>query len=681
MKRLMTMSFIILFSVLSILSYINFSYNALEEIEKDKQAIIIEKDSSISNEQFLSDIDRALDTIGQDIMYRYVDVSNKKPEYSYYKTNHTIDFIKSRTAKDNFLIDEKETISTHTQRGHKTFDLYAASVFQDISFYNWKNADVYDLSLCTYYVKREAAQQVAQVINELGYKVTMNTEVFISAKMSVFLFSFIPAFLLFISMLFYVLSNGKRNVIKKMEGYKVRDILTDEIKYCSKSFLGAFLAVELISVPISEILFRKARMEFYGYKARYIVIGLAVCLLSIMVSSLVIYTQNRAEYIKGRVPRKGIYYLSMLAKCIFIAFITFFMSIAIRNVKICYNTYVTSHFIAEKVKGYVTLPINENNASSSGLDENYRLFYQETVDKYNGILIDSGNYEYNLTSDSTLCEEFGQDNIVVNKNYLTFNPIYDLNGKQIDSSMFDKNKFNVLLPNSKKDAAEKYKVFVEKAYSLETNFILYDDVLSKIYTYNARTGTGAYGEIKSPVILAVQDSQLEGIFIRSYCSKGGYFLDTEKENPYSELLPILKQTGIDKVTLQTPYIRSNFDKLLEQQFQMLILYGSQTLILSIGLFCLILFSGKLYYENERGKLACSICEGYTLLNCMRKHFILTIFVYGIGMAGICVVGKIVNVAVNLFLPMAAMILDIACTFLLCKKYMIKHLHEIMKGAD
>ena len=43
MKKLMTMSFIILFSVLAVLSCINFSYNALETIENDKQTITIEK--------------------------------------------------------------------------------------------------------------------------------------------------------------------------------------------------------------------------------------------------------------------------------------------------------------------------------------------------------------------------------------------------------------------------------------------------------------------------------------------------------------------------------------------------------------------------------------------------------------------------------------------------------------
>lgn len=681
MKKLMTMSFIILFSVLSVLSCINFSYNTLEDIEKDKQTITIEKTSNITNEAFLKNIDEAVGNINQDIMYRYVDVSGKKPQYNYFKTNNSDDFISCISSKTDFCINEGECISTLEQKGYIIYDLYASSVFQNISFYNWEEAVKYDLSSCTYYVNSDKCSEIAEEINRLGYKVTINTDVFISGKMPVLLFSFIPIFLLIMSMMFYSLSNGKRNVIKKMDGYVLKDILCDDMRTCGKSFIVSFLIVESITVGSAFFLFKKAWTQYMIYAAHYLLIGLFAIIIGALIGAMIIFLQNRAEYIKGKVPKKGIYYLAMFAKCIFVAFITFFMSIAIRNVQVCYSTFQTSQFMAEKVSEYVSIPIYENNASSKGLENNYRSFYQDTVNKYDGVLIDSSNYEYNLTTGSTLNESYAQDYVVVNYNYLSFNPIYDTDGNQITSDFFDKEKLNVLLPSRKQEEKEKYREIVRNGYSIEANFILYDDTISKVYSYNARVSTGNYGEIESPVILAIQDELLEGIFIKSYCSKGSYFLNTHTSTPYLELEPILKKTGIYKVTPQTPYISSNFDEILDQQFQMLILYGTQTLILSIGLLCLIIFTGKLYCENYRERLACRLFEGFTLEMCMQKHFIITFINYIVSIVAVAAIGKVVNVSINVYIPICALAFDIICTCIICKKYTRVNLHTVLKGAE
>lgn len=681
MKKLMTMSFIILFSVLAVLSCINFSYNALETIENDKQTITIEKPEDITNEKFLEDIDKALGENNADIMYRYVDVTGKKPHYIYFKTNHTNNFIHGASLKSDFQISEEECISTLTPMGYEVYPLYVSSVFQDISFYNWADAAKYDLSSCTYYVKNDVCSESAGIISQLGYHVIINTDVFLSGKMPVLLFAFIPIFLLIMSMVFYVLANGKRNVIKKMDGYTLKSILLDEIKVCGFNFIGSFLIVELITKGIAFYLFKNAWLQYTVYTLAYVLVGVVTFIVGGLISSLIILLQNKAEYVKGKVPKQGIYYLAMFAKCIFIAFITFFMSIAIRNVRVCYDTFQTSHFLAEKVREYVSVPIYENNASSEGLDNNYLLFYQETVREHNGILIDASNYEYNITTGSTLCEQYGQDYVSINYNYLLFNPVYDVDGNQIMADSFNKDKLNVLLPLTKQKETEKYEAFSSEAYSLEANVILYDDAISEIYSYNARVGTGNFGRIESPVILALPDELMSGIFIKSYCSKGSYFLKTKTDDPYLELQPILKKTGIDKVTPQTPYISSNFNEILDQQFQMLILYGSQTLILSIGLLCLIIFTGKLYCENYRERLACRLFEGYTLELCMQKHFVLTFVNYIVSMLAIYVIGKMVNMTINGYIPVFTLVLDIICTIILCKKYTMKNLHEVLKGAE
>lgn len=681
MKKLMLMSFSILCIVLAVLSYINFSYDGLDVIEKNKQKIVIDKEKSVSNEKFLKDIESVLNDIEQDIMYRYVDTSGDKPHYKYYKTNHTEDFIEIASSSDDFRVNETESISTCEQKKYKTSDLLVSSVFQDISFYNWHKAETYDLSSCTYYIEREGCDQLLKKINDLGYKVELNSDIHISGKMSVILFAFIPAFLFVISMVFYSLSNAKSTVIKKMDGYAIKNIFFDEITRCGKNFCVIFFILNILSLVIGGTIFRKAVWQYMKFSVRYYSILSIVFVLGISISILIICMQNKVEYVKGKVPKKGIYYLSMLSKCIFVAFVTFFLSIAIRNIQVCYSTYSASRFLAEKVEQCVTIPINENNSSSLGLENNYLQFYKETVDKFNGILIDVSNYEYDITSGKTLCEEFDQDSVVVNNNYLEFNPIYDDKGEIITLDMIDKSKVNILLPISKKEKQIKYEKYVEQAYRTEASTVFYDDKSSTIYSYNSRIGAGTYGEIKSPVILVVQETHLHGLFVMSYCSKGGYFLQIPGENPYESLKSILEKVDIEKVTPQTPYISSNFDNVLEQQFKMLLLYGSQTLILTIGLICIIIYSSRLYFENYRHKVATCICEGYSLSKCVQSHIVFIFAVYVMGAIGIYIMGKIMNVSIYLSLIVVALVIDLTCTLGICRKYATKNIHEVMKGAE
>ena len=179
----------------------------------------------MSNASFLADIDNALAEINADIMFRYVDNSGEKSHYQYYKTNHTTDFLELSANADEIILANGECLSTTDQVGYMNRRLHTSSLMQDISFFPWSDAEQYDLSAGTYYVKMGQQSIVADVIQKLGYTVTVNPTNYISGQFSVLLFGFVPAFMLIASMAFYILSNGKRNVLKKMEGYTTRNIL------------------------------------------------------------------------------------------------------------------------------------------------------------------------------------------------------------------------------------------------------------------------------------------------------------------------------------------------------------------------------------------------------------------------------------------------------------------------
>jgi len=166
------------------------------------------------------------------------------------------------------------------------------------------------------------------------------------------------------------------------------------------------------------------------------------------------------------------------------------------------------------------------------------------------------------------------------------------------------------------------------------NIVLYDDKASDIYSYNASTGLGGNGALPAPILVVNEGDLLDGLFIEACCSQGAYFLYVPTDDPYAELLPILRETGIDAATVSTPTVAATFDKMLHHLTYMLMIWGVQALVLLIGLFCLILFGARLYCDNYRDRIACRLIEGHSLLSCIRTHLVLTVLYYGAVAAGL-----------------------------------------------
>lgn len=184
-----------------------------------------------------------------------------------------------------------------------------------------------------------------------------------------------------------------------------------------------------------------------------------------------------------------------------------------------------------------------------------------------------------------------------------------------------------------------------------------------------------------PVILVIEEEQIEGIFVLSYCSKGGYFLNVPTENAYAELLPTLQETGIASVTMETPSVTSTFSETINHQRQMLMLYGTQSMVLLIGLICLIIFSSKLYCENYKTKIACCLIDGYSMLCCLRKHLLVTVIYYMVVVAVLQFVSTTTQVSLNYLLLLAAFLGELLITLIVSRKYTKINLYQIVKGSE
>lgn len=652
MKKLIALSYAVLCIVLMVIAYQNYSQNILESIEGGKQKISIEKPKEVTNDTFLKNIANAAMELNTDIVYKYVDVDEMNTDYMYYVTDNT----------DGFL------------------DAESAKALSNIEFYTFDQADKYDLSTGNYYVNNKLCDAISGKISKFGYNVTIPQSSKRSGKTPVGLFTTIPIILLILSITFYMLSIGKRTVLRKMEGYTNFAILKEEFLGLIPMYLVIGLIIEMVGLLFVKFNYNNFIINFLKYQSGYIILLAIIIVVSAIVSLVCICSQQQIAHIKGKVPKKGIYVISMLTTIVFMVFISFFMSVGIRNIKACYDVYKTSSVMVNKTKEYVSIPIYQNSASCEGLEDNYMDFYKKTVNAYDGVLVFSGNYKVDPISGKSGAEAYDQDDIIVNENYLKINPIYESKDKPVSLVESRGGKvINVILPYEKKDEMAKYDEMIKLAYKAEANFVFYDSTITDVYSYNAEVGNRTYGKLDAPVIIVLNTENLTGDFVLSYCSQESYIIKPRTNSPYDELKPILEEVGILTVTPQTPYVASNYSTELADELDKLKLYGTQSVFLIMGLLLLVSYTAILYCNNYKKKIICKIIEGYSTWQCVSGHIIFKVAIYLISMIAVYIMEIISRVGMNYKILIVTFIVDIIITIVLCLGINKNNVYDVVKG--
>ncbi|MBP3596174.1 MAG: hypothetical protein J6J60_02075 [Clostridia bacterium] len=680
MKKLIIICYVILFSMLSILAFLNFSFENEEKIEKNMQIISIEKPVDSTNQEYINTLNTISKNIECDIMFKFVDVTGDKIEKIYYKTNNTDCFIDMNSEKGLLNCEQGEIISTKVYEVPGFYRLNAANTNCEITFRNFLDATDHNFNSDVFYVKTEDCNKMITAITDCGYSVEPKQTELISGQYNIVIFAGIPIILFLASMAFYGFSNGKVNVLKKMDGFRNIDILKDDIKKMIIPFFIIFIIILMIMGIVNFLEYTYAFMESMAFWFKYMILGITVLIGGFALLSFIIMMQNKAEIIKGKVPQRGIYIIALMLKSCFIIFIVFFLSIAIRNCILAHNVYKTSEKLSQKVERYVSIPVFELNQSIEGLEKNYLEFYNNTVDKYNGILIESRNYEMDVVSGKTMCEEFGQDSITINSNYLEFNPIYDIEGEQITSDVLINDKLTVLIPQSKEYKTQSVIEQCKLAYEVDVNVIYYDQNKTKIYSYNARGLENSDGEISEPIIYIGNERIINEIYIFNYITGDYYFIKPETSNPYKELLPILEKLGISETTTKFTYISDNFKEEISNWLMMLKIYATQSILLFIGLFSIIIFTSKVYCENYKNRISIYLLEGVSLLTCIKFHIIMTIISYIFSFL-LMKIGLDFGIGSNYSIMIFIGMMEVITIYIACRNFSRSNLNEIIKGAE
>ena len=166
MRKLVIFCFAVCMTVLTVLSLFNFAQDAEESMILDKRAVILERPETLSNREFLGQIDTALGKIGADIMYRYAELDGDKLLYHYYKTSHTDSFLSVSTGKGSVRLESDEFFSTAKQP--EAMALHLSSLFQDTAIYPLMQAQQHDLTAATWYVAEGQLDAVLHALKGLG---------------------------------------------------------------------------------------------------------------------------------------------------------------------------------------------------------------------------------------------------------------------------------------------------------------------------------------------------------------------------------------------------------------------------------------------------------------------------------------------------------------------------------
>lgn len=616
MKRLLLSVLVIYIIYFSFGSVIDYSAE-LSDVSSNKVAISIMKPMEMSNGDFVKELEDSSKELSVDILHPTRKLVDGEYVGVNYFTQNNADFLNLISKRDSEKIKTGESVYLPT-----FIDKMYLHQFSDIKELNIDDSK--------YYISKHNSDKF---INELISREIPVTKIQEQSFSDRFITPFTQAYpltILAFTMIFLIFSKMKEFTVKKLSGYTTLDLIKEQIlSFLAHTFIISAV-IFLITLTIHSLIFENSFLMFAIFLLKRLALINLIIILLFALTSLLLFLPTNQLQIKGKAHNKELFNVTYVFKTIVGIVIVIYLSGAIGNVLNIYRMYRTVNFLSEKTSNYIQVPINMMGTHIN--DDEYGdylakkvKFYELTVDKFNGIIIDVGNYENYGTP--SLAEEHGQIDITINNNYLSFNPIYDLEGRAISESYLDSRKqaFNLLIPKSLEYDIANINEDYLNWYSEDglneglINNIIYDDEKSKIFSYSAYVVNDDYGEIKSPIIEVYNSTYLENQ-IGNYFGRH-YILKMNSDDVYAEIYPYLEETGLEKLIPNTPFVSDGFAELMQNN-KIELTYILINFILNIfGLLALIVYLSKLYCTNNRKKIACKRMNGYGFFD-IYKGFIL-----------------------------------------------------------
>lgn len=648
-----------------------------------------------TNKEYVKLLEEKMASINADLMYRATDFSSEKTSYILYKTNNKDDFFQKLDLKNNGkILSPNQCFSTlSTVKNFEVYPMGISSATCDVTIEDFSYIEKYRLENCVFYTSSDDVYTVMEALKELGLLVELTDSSFaqsINDMQQPYLLLFV---LMCLSIIFYLLSQGRKYAVKRMNGYTAKDVIAEELKRNFTVFGVLLFIIEFVNFLLVSVLYKNTFTSYFMFSVRDILLSFVGILAIFLVTVVIVVktSNNYGLYLKGKSKKKAIFIVSLISKIAFLIMLVINLSICFQLINNSYSLFVQSKNISSVISNRVVTNLYTQKVDLDNEDVYYEYvpkfnkFYDITVDKFDGIYINSLNYQTAPDGVSSFAEYSGQKEIIIDKNYLSVNPIHKADGTLISEKDFIDGKLNILVSESRGYTQEglydEYNGLLETCFGTaninDLHMIVYKEN-ETINSFNAMTGQTTLGHLDNPDIV-IYDSKIMTEEMLPGMSNYYYLLKVNTDDPYSELLPYLKQAGIEDVVLETPFVENTFSNVISTYVQDFVYQLAFSMVYLISSVILSIFMAKIYIENNKEKIAIEKLCGVSFFDIYKKYIILLIGII-LFLTVACIIMKIYfSMIIEPICLLLIIILDLVVFFITEKRVNRKNILSVLKG--
>jgi bacteriocin-associated integral membrane protein len=665
MKKLIFLLFTVTFIVVSFLSIKQFEFIQFQSFNndnKDAQWDVIIKagnpqKSNLENFQLLRDVALEAKVNLQRISYErdknnedkvvYYVVLNDKGKYFKKLKLQSGDFLDKNSGSDDFLS------TVHMNNKHQVGQLQLFHSFDPIEIRPMlaagKTKDVkgaYTLN------GEDQAVNFKKLAEKNGFSINISkdqSQTVITQypyQQMMYKGSQILCLLIMLAMLYDVGNNYKEIAVRYMFGYSFWEIGAYLFRKYIKIFISS-LTTAILGLIIFLYYYNQFQqfVDFFYFWLNNITSILLILALIFIVTWIGTKSINIPQMIKNKKPIKMFFSLNIVVRFVLAIFLLIGLQQGISTFQ-GLNDTLSKKEKWSLLKSYSYLGVIAN----SGQDEfnhlqndeekrqKFQLFYKELESK-GALYISPSAYYMNSSSDAELNPNpWGMEGrkVEINKNYLSINPIKDIDGKQVKMPEPNENEVTVLVPikfrkyesDINSSIASDYKGIYNLKENKPVNVkIIYVKNDQSYFTYSPNMAQNNNNEIIDPIAVIV-NYKFDPVILANTLSRGyGYYTKISKnEDTFGGINDTLKEYGLNDIWQPISVAYSNVELKIAHDLEALQITSIYCALFLILAAVLLYFSSIYYLEMNKQSLALQWIFGY---NFFEKHnlFYLSIFVF------------------------------------------------------
>ena len=662
--------------VFVICSMLWFCMYPIDTVEKNKTTVTVKWKTALDHDAYIDTLYEIADEISSDLMLRNL---TDDYQFQYYRTENDPDFIALEG------LDPSQQYATDPQNGEQKirgFFFLTDSDFTIAPLRLLKGTET-DLSIQEFQIPNNKVNDFSKAVTVRGLEI--NTEQGASTGSD---FSFLYramaalAFFLIVSIVFYAFSRSKDMIVKKTMGFSDRNIVTAEIKENALLLLLITAGILLSAFVVFSVLAGISSTLYYLKKSiAQVLLYLLGAFLLFVIFILFVSTQCSISSSKGKSFNKQLFVFTVVFKTVTVIFLGIAMTELFRDCSRIFTMYHATKKTADLVAGYAETELNARLENPAHNPEKYApiflSFYHEMHDDHNFIIADFNHLIYDLEAGSATAKNY---NAVINDNYLdTFDTVYGTDGKPIHSDALMKGKFNFLIPEHYDPSNILNKYISADNYSEDDfHFIRFADS-SKFFTFSNSIQNGYVGgsrivaEVFDPDLFYSYESTRTacGSLESFYSTSGFYTYDSASDqDPYYQILPIIRKTGMDKIFISSPSVKQQFMNDLKFYRNSMIVTLVQLLVILFAFIVIVVYAAELDYKIYAKDYSIKCVTGYSFLDIFIMRIIFKLIVLPV-----LVIMPSVSLPVALCCVLSELVIYVICM----KKRIGKNTVTILKG--